>query len=132
MSVSMMSFPEGLLGSSISSSSSSSRPLVAGVVSAARELSLCPARLRLSCSEPLDIRDRSSSVFTLGFCFVFSFVTEFRFLCSAASALLMLSCFFHLVRLFWNQIFTCNSQEKFSHQNSSTHLFNRFYSNQSE
>jgi hypothetical protein len=32
------------------------------------------------------------------------------FLCSAASALLMLSCFFHLVRRFWNQIFTCNSQ----------------------
>lgn len=28
------------------------------------------------------------------------------FLCSAASALLMLSCFFHLVRRFWNQIFT--------------------------
>lgn len=28
------------------------------------------------------------------------------FLCSAASALLMLSCFFHLVRRFWNHIFT--------------------------
>lgn len=27
-------------------------------------------------------------------------------LCSAASALLMLSCFFHFVRRFWNQIFT--------------------------
>ena len=28
------------------------------------------------------------------------------FLCSAASALLMLSCFFHFVRRFWNHIFT--------------------------
>jgi len=30
----------------------------------------------------------------------------FCVLCSAASALLMLSCFFHFVRRFWNQIFT--------------------------
>lgn len=33
-------------------------------------------------------------------------------LCSAASALLMLSCFFHFVRLFWNQIFTCNRRRR--------------------
>lgn len=31
-------------------------------------------------------------------------------LCSAASALLMLSCFFHLVLRFWNQILTCNTK----------------------
>lgn len=30
-------------------------------------------------------------------------------LCSAASAFVMLSCFFHLVLLFWNHIFTCVS-----------------------
>ena len=35
-------------------------------------------------------------------------------LCSAASALLMFSCFFHLVRRFWNQIFTCKPEKMFA------------------
>lgn len=39
---------------------------------------------------------------------------EEEFLCSAASELDMLSCFFHLVRRFWNQIFTCKDEEKLS------------------
>lgn len=34
-------------------------------------------------------------------------------LCSAASALDMLSCFFHLVRLFWNHIFTWNKKKMY-------------------
>ena len=34
--------------------------------------------------------------------------------CSAASALLMFSCFFHLVRRFWNQIFTCKPEKMFA------------------
>lgn len=35
-------------------------------------------------------------------------------LCSAASALLMLSCFFHFVRRFWNHIFTYKNQYSFN------------------
>ena len=38
------------------------------------------------------------------------------FLCSAASALLMLSCFFHFVRRFWNQILTCNREKQIQHE----------------
>ena len=33
-------------------------------------------------------------------------------LCSAASAFVIPSCFFHLVRRFWNHIFTCNHTNK--------------------
>jgi hypothetical protein len=32
-------------------------------------------------------------------------------LCSAASELVTLSCFFHLVRRFWNHILTCNHKK---------------------
>lgn len=42
---------------------------------------------------------------SLGWCLLSCLPPDW-FLCSAASALLMLSCFFHLVRRFWNQIFT--------------------------
>ena len=33
-------------------------------------------------------------------------------LCSDASELLIFSCFFHLVRRFWNQIFTCRNRTR--------------------
>lgn len=42
---------------------------------------------------------------SLPWCLLSCLVVDW-FLCSAASALLMLSCFFHFVRRFWNHIFT--------------------------
>ena len=46
---------------------------------------------------------------TLSFKFESSFTSFWVLvLCSAASAFVMLSTFFHFVRRFWNQIFTCN------------------------
>ena len=63
---------------------------------------------KVGLSPPDETSDNLSTFFLTLAVFDINFSTES--LCSAASTLLIFSCFFHLVRLFWNQILTCNNQ----------------------